>query len=517
MKTQIRETNGFVTLFLASLALAAFLPSFAQAETIEECVDKTITRGSERSKRQELNDRCENTWENYKECKEAAADVRKAVEQHQKSVRATCAISVKNSDHLADQTEDFKSAKKANTTGNAATITAASDLEATNKLATKGKRRSEEAIKLVLDDDKKVKPERRPILKKILSDFANSSYSGVSSAQQYMQAMKKIDEAWKSLQSNSDMGNDQYADAYDATATYLNAEEVRLGSAYQKNQMAAASTSLTAKASTNEKNTSNFGETKSDSKGGNTLGTLTQAAQVATAVSGLTQGTSTPTPVDTSGSISEVATNGTDLNAPGAANNLEPMKANGSDTSNSERSKFASTGNILPGGKESDVEVSSSASRAADTSLRDSLKKKLLSAGAGGEDDDMPAASAVSHANTKEGKENAPLREGAALEPLMFASGSGSSNEFNMSRSETDEAVNDLLAGFKDADKNEYTPNGNYNEDSGAGSRKLASVQDSAAGIEGKNSSNLFTRVRSTVSRCLKKGCVVHGLSNSKI
>jgi hypothetical protein len=507
-----------INLLLPSLifSLAAALP--ANAETLQECIDKTLTRGSERSQNSELSKRCEKTWENYDECKAAVKLVRQAILAQQEAIRDTCAKQVSAGDDSKSQNGDIAKAGAKAAEGKATTQAAEAKLNATNAVATKGKDKSEQAIKLVIDDPNKMKPEKRGIVQKIVNDFKGSDYDTVADLASYLKALKRIDDAWASLQKNPDLSNDKYNDTYEATATYLNAEEVRLGSSYQKNQMTAASSAFQMKTDTNNSNSSGFGDSSKDSKSGfGNLGMLTSAAGAAGALSGLAKsGSTSAAGLDTGAStISAGTTPGSTL-AGGAnlngSNSLDNAPAFNAGTGNPERSA-ASLGTTAPNGVESGIGAGTSASKL-DTSLRDSLKGKLANSGASGGSEQLAADSKAAVAEAK-----AALAKGTIVlddkgVPIVASTGPTDAVDFKMKPGETDDAVNDLLAGFKDQDKNEAGNLGTMDEASG---RKLASVDESTAGIEGSNSSNLFTRVHSRMHRCVKKGCVTNGISNGKI
>ncbi|MGZ3694515.1 MAG: hypothetical protein ACXWQO_10070 [Bdellovibrionota bacterium] len=524
MKTQNLTQISLRSVILLSafgllLAIAA-LP--AHAETFEECMSSTLTRGSESSKRQELNKRCDNTSTNHKECKEAADLVRKAVEANQLAVAETCRKQAKNGLDLAGQDKSVKGA--AAVSDDAKTFTASTEAKfaQTSAAATKGKDQSEKAVKMVMDDPLKVKPDRKPIIQKILGDFDGTDYANVKSLQDYATALKKIDEAWKSLQRNPDMAQESYADAYEATSTYLNAEEVRLGSSYQKNQMTAASTAFNLKSAADTKISSAFGDaTKSGSNSFGSLSTLAQAAGAASALSGAAGSSAAAAATDPGASSISTPTPPTSLLTAGtsAGNGLDSAKDFAAGGTSQDR---ASSGNLLgstsPKGAESGVAITSSASKM-DTSLRDSLKRKLGSGGPAGDMEGLgteQAAVAAAAAAAKDPKAAPPgtvVLDANGVPSVV--PGPTDATDFKMSRSETDDAVNGILAGFEDADKNQTNAELASTED--AGGRHLASVNESTAGIEGRNSSNLFVRMRSTLARCVRKGCVTNGISNKKI
>lgn len=500
------------TLMLTLVALAA--PVNVRAETMAECMGNTITRGSDAGKNKELSKRCDNTWENYDECKKAAELVAAAVAAHQRTLQETCAKQAKNTaSKITGQDKETENAKAV--ADDAKTFTKASEakLDATNRTATKGKDMSEKAINLILNDETKLKKEKRGVVEKIVKDFKGSTYDTVMTAAQYAAALAKIDEAWKLLQSNPDLGNDKYADAYEATATYLNAEEVRLGSTYQRNQMSTAASSLNAKSLLNGGNISKFGETASSGSGlmGN-IGTVAQVAGAAGALSGLSGANSSANSglSGVSGLTTEAA-KPTEVGATSLGNTLQNAGSLGTTPLGAESKteasrKAAGLGNtsITVAGAEGD---NATAASKMDTSLRDSLRSKLEgdSALAGAEDSELSedAKKAVAEAKAN----GMMVGPDGQLVPIAPGGGAEAQN-FQVAHSEMDDAVKDLLANFNEADQNEFATPGENLAQAAADGRRIASLQDAAAGIEGKNSSNLFVRVRSTVTRCVKKGSV---------
>lgn len=181
------------------------------------------------------------------------------------------------------------------------------------------------------------------------------------------------------------------------------------------------------------------------------------------------------------------------------------------------KSKSDPTLNATPGNTGSTEEVgvikpniSSGASSISDTSLRDSLKKKLLGqqaeAGSGEALGGMPFGGAAGKGKTAK----------SDLAPLAMphfgggdsggGGGAGDAGDFSMARSETEEAVSHLL--------NEFTQPGNAGLENG---RDLADIEHGGlSSLEGTENTPIFTRVRGTIVRYLKKGRVVNGV-NGKI
>ncbi|MGE3263377.1 MAG: hypothetical protein AB7K68_16480 [Bacteriovoracia bacterium] len=180
------------------------------------------------------------------------------------------------------------------------------------------------------------------------------------------------------------------------------------------------------------------------------------------------------------------------------------------------KSKSDPTLNATPGNTGSTEEVgvikpntSSGASSISDTSLRDSLKKKLLGqqaeAGSGEALGGMPFGGGGSAAKGKT-PDLAPLAMPHFGNGDAGGGGSGDAGDFSMARSETEEAVSHLL--------NEFTQPGNAGLENG---RDLADIEHGGlSSLEGTENTPIFTRVRGTIVRYLKKGRVVNGV-NGKI
>lgn len=155
----------------------------------------------------------------------------------------------------------------------------------------------------------------------------------------------------------------------------------------------------------------------------------------------------------------------------------------------------------------------SGASRS-DTSLRDSLKKKLLGSqaepGSGEALGGLPfGGGAGAKAKSAAAAANAPLSfsddssSGGSGGGGSDYGDSGGGGDFSMARSETDVAVHNLL--------NEFGAHGPVED-----GRNLADIDSGNAGVEGENGRTLFSRVRGAMTRRLRNGSVVNGV-NGKI
>lgn len=145
-----------------------------------------------------------------------------------------------------------------------------------------------------------------------------------------------------------------------------------------------------------------------------------------------------------------------------------------------------------------------------DTSLRDSLKAKLLGDAAEAGSGDALGGMPFGGGNSTSGKKGeGALAGGAGYSPLTGGfedssggGGSGGGGDFSMARSETDAAVNNLLNEFGQAGTD---PN-----------RDLAETQGADPSIQENSWQELHERIHNTITRRLKKGGVLNGV-NGKI
>ncbi|MGZ3694516.1 MAG: hypothetical protein ACXWQO_10075 [Bdellovibrionota bacterium] len=307
------------------------------------------------------------------------------------------------------------------------------------------------------------------------------------------------------------------ATEHDNANEFANKAAQKLQAEAAKNQAAAQQAEKTAQNS--DKKGTNMDSTPTDKAAASKASDATKPAEQAAAGSGAGGGAPSIPSIPSAASGNPSSTPATDSAMAGQdslarSDGTLGKNASGSKSSANDLKLDATPVKIDAASQAASGPISSTGSSKMDTSLRDSLKKKLLgdqSSGSGGGDaiSGMPFGGGTG-SGSKNAKPGEPgyVAGGSSSEHGGGDFGSGGSGgesggDFSMARSETDAAVKNLI--------NEFSGKG------GEAGRSLADIENGAAsGIEGIDGGNLFHRIRGTINRHLQKGDVVNGV-NGKI
>lgn len=438
-----------------------------------------------------------NVIQGAKKLDEAAAKLQASKIKLQQGAQEISVTNINTLEQKGNQTDAAKIQGKAGKTTKEAKAEALEAIKIANEASAKSKQANSE----ILRDTQKVKSDKaRNTIKGIFQSFGKS-FAGLSLGQ-IEKARAKIAEGWNKLNSEPEIlqAPDGSKDAYINTANLLNARELELTAAEQKGHAEAASTILDKNANQAEANAKNLGETKGSG--------MPSMPSVPSAPGGGGAGGS-------AASIPQVGDSGIsqndDVTSTGNTEVANPNSLAKSDKSgNSELNKF-DLGTTALGNSSNGSGLSGSGSSRYNANYRASLKKRLLGADAEGGGGSPTLSASTDPEAAKAQAAAAGIHTDGALLGDAGGGGGGAGaaalEDFTMPRSETDAAVKNLLTQF-----GSNGPNADTEWD---GQRGLAS-EGIQAGIDGQEGPNLFVRIRSAVSRQIKKGHVVNGI-NGKI